>query len=121
MRILIVDDTRTLRQMLRSTLGGAGHEVIEAEDGAKGLASFRREQPDLVITDLNMPVMDGVELTAAIRALPQGGTVPVFVLTTEAGAEWKAKGRAAGATGWMVKPFEATRLLAMLARYERQQ
>ena len=120
MRILIVDDTRTLRQMLRTTLGGAGHEVVEAEDGAKGLASFRRERPDLVITDLNMPVMDGVELTRAIRALPEGGAVPVFVLTTESGADWKAKGREAGATGWMVKPFEATRLLGTLARYDRR-
>jgi two-component system chemotaxis response regulator CheY len=66
-----------------------------------------------------MPVMDGVELTRAIRKLPEGGNVPIFVLTTENGPEWKARGRAAGATGWMVKPFDATRLLGTLARYAR--
>jgi two-component system chemotaxis response regulator CheY len=118
MKILIVDDTRTLRELLRDTLLGAGHEVVEAEDGARGLARFAAEQPALVITDLNMPVMDGIELTRAIRARLDGRTVPIFILTTESAAERKAQGRGAGATGWMVKPFNSERLVSTISRYE---
>lgn len=117
MKVLIVDDTRTLRHLLRATLLTAGHAVIEADDGASGLASFRSKRPQIVITDLNMPGMNGVELTRAIRALKNGGGVPIFLLTTESAPEWKAQGRSAGATGWMVKPFDAGRLLDTIARY----
>lgn len=118
MKILIVDDTRTLRELLRDALAEAGHEVVEAEDGARGLERFASARPALVITDLNMPVMDGIELTRAIRARPDGRHVPIFVLTTESAAERKAQGRSAGATGWMVKPFNSERLIATIGRYE---
>ena len=117
MKILIVDDTKTLRDLLRAALVSAGHDVIEAENGAIGLERFRATQPRLVITDLHMPEMNGVELTRAIRALPEGAGVPIFVLSTEAAPEHRAEGRQAGATGWMVKPFDAGRMLATIERY----
>jgi two-component system chemotaxis response regulator CheY len=112
-RILAVDDSASMRQMVDLTLKSAGHEVISAVDGVDGLQKARDGAPvDLVITDVNMPNMDGITLVRELRRLPQYRGVPLLMLTTEAGAERKQEGRAAGATGWIVKPFDPERLLA---------
>ncbi len=112
-RILAVDDSASMRQMVDLTLKSAGHEVISAIDGVDGLQKASTGEPvDLVITDVNMPNMDGITLVRELRRLPQYRGVPLLVLTTEAGADRKQEGRAAGATGWIVKPFDPERLLA---------
>lgn len=104
-----------MRQMVGLTLKSAGHDVISAVDGVDGLAQASNGPPvDLVLTDVNMPNMDGITLVEALRKLPQYKGVPLLVLTTEAGAEMKQRGRAAGATGWIVKPFDPERLLATI-------
>jgi two-component system chemotaxis response regulator CheY len=106
-----------MRQMVGLTLKSAGHEVVSAVDGVDGLAKAGNGAPvDLVITDVNMPNMDGITLVQELRRLPQYRGVPLLVLTTEAGAEMKQRGRAAGATGWIVKPFDPDRLLATVAK-----
>jgi two-component system chemotaxis response regulator CheY len=116
-RILAVDDSASMRQMVGLTLKSAGHEVVSAVDGVDGLAKAGNGAPvDLVITDVNMPNMDGITLVQELRRLPQYRGVPLLVLTTEAGAEMKQRGRAAGATGWIVKPFDPDRLLATVAK-----
>lgn len=114
MRILAIDDTRTLRALLVQTLRAAGHDVVEAENGEEGLARFDEHDPEVVITDLNMPVLDGIEFTRACRTKPKGLDTPIIILTTESAAELKAEGRRAGATAWMVKPFEPTVLLGLI-------
>ena len=118
MKILAIADTKTLLSLLSMTLRNAGHEVAEAENGEEGLTRFDQFKPDLVITDLNMPIMDGIEFTRACRARPAGQNTPIIVLTTENGAEIKAEGRRAGASAWMVKPFEPNTLLGLVARYQ---
>jgi two-component system chemotaxis response regulator CheY len=118
MRKLAIDDTKTLLSLLSLTLRNAGHEIAEAENGEDGLAKFDQFKPDLVITDLNMPLMDGIEFTRACRARPAGQTTPIIVLTTENSAEIKAEGGRAGASTWMVKPFEPNTLLGLVARYQ---
>jgi two-component system chemotaxis response regulator CheY len=116
-RILAVDDSASMRQMVGLTLKSAGHEVVSAVDGVDGLAKANLGAPvDLVITDVNMPNMDGITLVQELRRLPQYRGVPLLVLTTEAGPEMKQRGRAAGATGWIVKPFDPDRLLATVAK-----
>ena len=117
-KILAIDDTKTLLSLLSMTLRNAGHEVAEAENGEEGLTRFDQFKPDLVITDLNMPIMDGIEFTRACRSRPAGQNTPIIVLTTENGAEIKAEGRRAGASAWMVKPFEPNTLLGLVARYQ---
>lgn len=119
MRILAIDDTRTLRELLCRTLRQAKHDVVEAENGEEGLTRFAESQPDVVITDLNMPVLDGIEFTRALRQRQDGSRVPIIILTTESAAELKAEGRKAGATAWMVKPFDPQKLLDMLGRFQR--
>ncbi len=112
-RILAVDDSASMRQMVDLTLKSAGHVVVSAIDGVDGLKKASDGDPvDLVITDVNMPNMDGITLVRELRRLPQYRGVPLLVLTTEASAERKQEGRAAGATGWIVKPFDPERLLA---------
>jgi two-component system chemotaxis response regulator CheY len=102
-----------MRQMVGLTLKAAGHDVVCAVDGVDGLAKANTGAPvDLVITDVNMPNMDGITLVRELRRLPQYQGVPLLVLTTEASVEKKQEGRAAGATGWIVKPFDPDRLLA---------
>ena len=98
MKILAIDDTKTLLSLLSLTLRNAGHEVAEAENGEDGLNKFDQFRPDLVITDLNMPIMDGIEFTRACRSRAAGQNTPIIVLTTENGAEIKAEGRRAGAS-----------------------
>ena len=114
--ILIVDDSATMRQMISFTLTSAGHHVIEAEDAAIALQHIQMQSPDLIITDVNMPGINGIDLVRALRQNPITQSKPILVLTTEHDAEVKAKGRAAGATGWIVKPFNPDALLSVLPR-----
>jgi two-component system chemotaxis response regulator CheY len=114
--ILVVDDSTTMRQMVAFTLTSAGHEVVEAPDGNQALATAKTKKFDLVITDVNMPGMNGIDLVQSLRALPDCKFIPILVLTTEAGAELKQKGKNAGATGWIVKPFNPEVLLETLKK-----
>ena len=109
--ILAVDDSSTMRQMLSFTLQNAGHQVIQAEDGMVALNIAREQKFDLVITDVRMPNMDGITLVSELRKLPGFEATPLLVLTTESAASKKQSGKAAGATGWIVKPFNKAQLL----------
>ncbi|WP_416240443.1 response regulator [Methylophaga sp. OBS3] len=117
--ILAVDDSASMRQMVSFTLKSAGHTVQEAADGQQALALAQRQVFDLVITDVNMPNMDGLTLTKELRQLSAFRFTPILVLTTESNAEKKQQGRAAGATGWLVKPFNPEQLLATVAKVVR--
>lgn len=112
--VLAVDDSTAMRQMLASLLRTAGYEVVEAVDGADALDKARSHPVDVVLTDQNMPRLDGVALTRALRAA--GCQQPVLLLTTEDGEELRQAARAAGATGWLAKPVDPARLLDVLAR-----
>jgi two-component system chemotaxis response regulator CheY len=114
--ILAVDDSPSMRQMVGQTLRAAGYDVIEASDGVEALEVAKKQVVDLVITDVNMPNMDGITLVAQLRALASYRLVPLLLLTTESSPERKQQGKQAGATGWMVKPFNPDQLLATLAR-----
>ena len=114
--IITVDDSATMRNMVSFTLKAAGHEVLQAVDGAEALKLLKTRPVDLVISDINMPNMDGITLTRQLRGLPQFKTTPIILLTTESDPVKKADGRAAGATGWIVKPFQQAQLLAVVAK-----
>ncbi len=114
--ILAVDDTASMRQMVAYTLRSAGHEVIEAVDGQEALDKARETPVDLVLSDVNMPVMDGIALVRALRELVQYRFTPILMLTTESDSEKKQEGRQAGATGWLVKPFNPEQLLAIIKK-----
>ena len=103
--ILIVDDSASMRQMVAFTLRSAGHNVVDASDGVEGLNKAKTSQFDLVISDVNMPNKNGLELTADLRALPNYKFTPILLLTTESAGDKKSAGKNAGATGWIVKPF----------------
>lgn len=115
-KILAVDDSRSMRQMVSMTLRSAGYDVTESEDGHDGLNKAKAGQFDLVLTDINMPNMNGLELTAALRALSNYQLIPIICLTTESSDEMKGYGKKAGATGWIVKPFLPEKLLATISR-----
>ncbi len=115
-KILAVDDSASMRQMVAFTLKGAGHTVTDAADGQQALNIAKTDRFDLVLTDVNMPIMDGITLTKQLRALPNYRFTPILVLTTEAGTDKKGEGRAAGATGWLVKPFNPDQLLATVKK-----
>jgi two-component system chemotaxis response regulator CheY len=114
--ILAVDDSASMRQMVRFTLENAGYKVVQAADGVEALEFAKQNPADLVLTDVNMPRMDGISLVRELRALDNYRFVPVLVLTTESGSETKQRGKEAGATGWIVKPFNPEQLLATIAR-----
>jgi two-component system, chemotaxis family, chemotaxis protein CheY len=114
--ILAVDDSASMRQMVRFTLEGAGYKVVQAADGVEALSIAKTNTADLVLTDVNMPRMDGLSLVRELRALDQYKFVPMLVLTTESGNDTKQRGKEAGATGWIVKPFNPEQLLATIAR-----
>jgi two-component system chemotaxis response regulator CheY len=114
--ILTVDDSASIRKMVAMTITAAGYAVVEAVDGEDGLAKAKQHDIALVLTDQNMPKMDGLTLVRSLRALPKYKTTPILVLTTEASPEMKAKGKAAAATGWLVKPFDPPTLLDVLRR-----
>ncbi len=114
--ILAVDDSAAMRQMLAYTLRSAGHQVTEAVDGVDALEKLQGRNYDVVLTDQNMPRMDGLSLTRSLRAQDRFRNVPVLILTTESGDEIKQAGRAAGATGWLVKPFDPARLIEVIRK-----
>ncbi|ALK08300.1 response regulator [Blastochloris viridis] len=111
--VLTVDDSASIRQMVKLTLAGAGYQVVEAEDGEQGLAAARKGGIDMVLTDLNMPRMNGIALIRELRRLPSYTGVPIVLLTTESDAERKQEAKAAGATGWITKPFQPDQLLSV--------
>lgn len=113
--ILTADDSASMRQMISFTLRDAGYDVVEAVDGRDALAKLTASTPHMLITDLNMPNMDGIELIRQVRALPQCKYIPIVMLTTESQDAKKQEGRAAGASGWIVKPFRIEQLV-MVAR-----
>jgi two-component system, chemotaxis family, chemotaxis protein CheY len=116
-KALIIDDSRSMRQMVGMTLKSAGFQVIEGEDGQKGVDALIAEgKVDIIITDLNMPVMDGFEFIRKARAMSGSKFTPILMLTTESSDERKAEGRAAGATGWIVKPFRPEQLIAVVQK-----
>ena len=114
--ILTVDDAATIRRMVAYTLKSAGHEVIEAPDGVEALKLLEVRTADVIISDINMPNMDGIEFTRQVRSRPQYARTPIILLTTESDDAKKQAGRAAGATGWIVKPFGQEQLLAIVAK-----
>ena len=115
--VLTVDDSRTLRDMLMLALGDAGFTVVQAVDGVHGLEVLdAMEQPDVIITDINMPRMDGFGFIEGVRASDRYRTTPILVLTTESDQSKKEKARAAGATGWIVKPFAPDKLIDAVRR-----
>ena len=114
--VLSVDDSASIRQMVKLTLSGAGYEVVQAGDGAEGLAKAQSTAVDLVVTDLNMPVMNGLGLIRELRKLPNYKGVPIIFLTTESDAAMKAEAKAAGATGWITKPFQQDQLVAVVKK-----
>jgi len=114
--ILIVDDSASMREMVSFTLKGAGYDVEEAVDGADGLKKAKTRVFNIVVTDVNMPNMDGITLVKELRALANYKFVPLLLLTTESADDKKQAGKAAGATGWMVKPFNPEQLLATIKK-----
>lgn len=114
--ILAADDSTSVRQMVAFTLKGAGYEVMEAQDGKDALAKAKGSAVDMVLTDLNMPNMNGIELIKGLRAESKYKFIPIVMLTTESQAERKFEGKAAGATGWIVKPFKPEQLLAVVKK-----
>lgn len=114
--ILTVDDSRTIRDMLRLTLAGSGYRVIQAEDGLHGLEVLEAEGADVIITDLNMPRLDGFGFIERVRADTRRRGIPILVLTTESTPVMKERARAAGATGWIAKPFDPDHLTTALRR-----
>lgn len=115
-RILAVDDTRALLNLLVDCLKRGGHEVVTARDGAEALEKLREHKPDLVITDLNMPRMNGLEFIEAARKEPAGRAVPMLLLTTETAQELKDRAREVKATGWLTKPFDPDQILGLVDR-----
>ncbi|MCA9472430.1 MAG: response regulator [Nitrospirales bacterium] len=115
--VLVVDDSVSMRQMVTFTLQGAGFEVVEAGDGKEAVEKLNGgAKPNLVITDLNMPNMDGISLIKAIRGMPAHKFTPVLMLTTESADDKKKEGQSAGATGWIVKPFNPEQMLATIGK-----
>ncbi len=117
--ILAVDDSASMRQMVAFTLKGAGYKVIEAADGQEALDKARGETVDLVLTDQNMPRMDGITLVQNLRGMATYAATPILILTTESSDEMKSRGKAAGATGWLVKPFDPGKLLDVVRKVIR--
>jgi len=114
--ILAVDDSASMRQMVRFTLEHAGYEVVQATDGVEALDYAKTSGVDLVLADVNMPNMDGITLCKELRGLSHYKGIPILMLTTESAPETKSRGKQAGATGWIVKPFNPEQLLATIAK-----
>lgn len=115
-KILAVDDSASMRQMVAFTLQGAGYDVVEASDGVEALAAAEQSSFDLVLSDVNMPNMDGITLVKELRQRPAFKFVPILMLTTESGGDKKMEGKQAGATGWIVKPFNPEQLLKTIKK-----
>ena len=117
--ILAVDDSASMRKMVSFTLVGAGFNVVEAVDGVDAFEKAQKQKFDLVLTDKNMPRLDGIGLTRKLREHPSFKSTPILILTTESSDQMKQAGRAAGATGWLVKPFDPTRLIEVINKVIR--
>ena len=117
--ILAVDDSASMRKMVAFTLTGAGYHVVEAVDGQDAFEKAQTHSIDLVLTDQNMPVMDGLSLTRKLREHPKFKATPILILTTESSDQMKQAGRSAGATGWLVKPFDPARLIEVIQKVIR--
>ncbi|KUF12815.1 response regulator [Pseudoponticoccus marisrubri] len=115
-KVLAIDDSRTIRNLLRVSLENAGFEVHSACDGQEGVDIFPEVDPDVVITDINMPNLDGFGVIDTLRSGPNRTNVPILVLTTESSDKLKSRARASGATGWIVKPFDDASLVSVLRR-----
>lgn len=116
--ILVVDDSASIRQMVAFTFQAEGYTVVEAADGIEGLAkAHARDDIDLILSDQNMPNMDGLTLVNTLRDHPRYGSTPILMLTTESNESMKMQGRAAGANGWLVKPFNPEKLLAVVKKF----
>ena len=118
-KILVVDDSASMRQLVAYTLRKAGYEVVDAIDGVDALKKATKEVFNLVVTDINMPKMNGIELTQELRKRHEYQYTPILCLTTESGAARKAEGKAVGATGWIVKPFSPEELKQVIRRVIR--
>jgi two-component system, chemotaxis family, chemotaxis protein CheY len=116
MRVLTIDRSRTVLAMLHHTLTNAGFEVVQAEDGQHALDILEREKIDVVFTEINIPVVDGIEFTKKVRASGKHSSLPIIFLTTETSQDQRDKGRAAGGTGWIVKPFDPDKLISVIHR-----
>ncbi len=116
--IMTVDDSASIRQMVKFTLSDAGYQVVEASNGQDALDKMAA-RPAMIITDLNMPTMDGIELIKQVRKMPEFKFIPIIMLTTESQNEKKMKGKGAGATGWIVKPFRPDQLLGVVKKVLR--
>lgn len=114
--ILAVDDSASIRRLVTYVLEGAGFNVVLAEDGVEALDYAKDNDVDLVLTDINMPRLDGIGLIEKLRDLPSYEYVPLLVLTTESGQDMKMRGKNAGATGWIVKPFDPEQLVAVIKK-----
>ncbi len=114
--IMTADDSASIRQMVTFTLDQAGYTVVEAVDGQDAVEKLSSTKVDMLVTDLNMPNMDGLELIRQTRAKDEYKFIPIIMLTTESQAEMKQKGKQAGATGWIVKPFEPDQLIAVIKK-----
>jgi two-component system chemotaxis response regulator CheY len=119
-KILAVDDSSSVRQMVNFTLKSAGYEVVDAVDGRDGISKVDREKFDLIITDLNMPNVDGIQMILEVRKKSGYSFVPILMLTTESQPEKKDAGRKAGATGWIVKPFNAEQLVSVVRKLVKE-
>lgn len=114
-KIMIVDDSATVRQVLQMTLMQAGYDVVEAIDGEDALKLFTENNVDMLVTDLNMPNMDGIDLIKHVRQKPGNRFMPIIMLTTESQAEKRTEGKKAGASGWITKPFRPEQLLSVVS------
>ena len=117
--ILAVDDSPSMRKMVSFTLTGAGFKVVEAVDGVDALEKAQTQEIDMVLADQNMPRLDGIGLTRKLREDPKFQNTPILILTTESSDQMKQAGRAAGATGWLVKPFDPNRLIEVIQKVLR--
>lgn len=122
--IFIVDDSRTVRASVEYTLQKAGYKVESAKDGSEGLSLLKKmlsggKRPAMIITDVNMPIMNGLEFLNQVKKEPKLKIVPVLILTTESGEDMKMKGKQGGAAGWLVKPFKPEQLVAVVKKFVR--
>lgn len=119
-KALTVDDSKTMREMVSFTLKNVGYDIIEAEDGKDAIAKLNKQPVDVIVTDLNMPNMNGIELIRELRAMPEYKFTPILMLTTEADDTKKQEGKSAGATGWIVKPFNPEKLVQVVSKVAGQ-
>ncbi len=116
-KILIADDSASMRQLVSFALKDAGYDVVEAADGTDALSKAESAKADMVVTDLNMPGLDGIELIRKLRGMSQYKFTPIIMLTTESQESKKAEGKTAGASGWIVKPFTPDQLIGVIKKF----